>query len=71
MTTRPVTQSAGLNPGSRLRARLGLQVKRMLGLLVGSEWIFSNNVGMNTIVASMDYLLINGLKIIPIFSAKT
>ena len=30
MTTRPDTQSASLNPGSRLRARLGLQVKRML-----------------------------------------
>jgi len=31
MTTRPVTQSAGLYPYGRLRARLGLQVKRMLG----------------------------------------
>ena len=31
MTTRPDTQSASLNPRSRLRARLGLQVKRMLG----------------------------------------
>ena len=31
MTTRPDTQSASLNPSSRLRARLGLQVKRMLG----------------------------------------
>jgi len=30
MTTRPVTQSAGLYPYGRLRARLGLQVKRML-----------------------------------------
>ena len=30
MTTRPDTQSASLNPSSRLRARLGLQVKRML-----------------------------------------
>jgi hypothetical protein len=30
MTTRPVTQSASFNLSSRLRARLGLQVKRML-----------------------------------------
>ena len=30
LTTRPDTQSASLNPSSRLRARLGLQVKRML-----------------------------------------
>ena len=44
MTTRPDTQSASLNPSGRLRARLGLQVKRMLGRLASLAERVNNKV---------------------------